>query len=210
MVAHYEIYTDRFLAMNPGTITEKLDGIQTKDPAFNMDGYWINKEEKDKAELLEFTVVDCTSVLSTHLQETLKKNFDKILSRQSVKQLLENVKKEYPAVVEDINKEVLPIGTIQKVLQSLLREFVPIKDLVQILEALIDYSKVTKNIDVLTEYVRHSIGDTIANLYKDDYGIIRAVALGETIEAFIVKIIAESKRCCSNAWLKPGYFKRIK
>ena len=121
IVAHYEIYTDRFLAMNPGTVTEKLNGIQTKDPAFNMDGYWISKEEKDKAELLEFTVVDCTSVLSTHLQETLKKNFDKILSRQSVKQLLENLKKEYPAVVDDINKEVLPIGTIQKVLQSLLQ-----------------------------------------------------------------------------------------
>ncbi len=209
MVAHYEIYTDRFLAMNPGTVTEKLDGIQTKDPAFNMDGYWISKEEKDRAELLEFTVVDCTSVLSTHLQETLKKNFDKILSRQSVKQLLENVKKEYPAVVDDINKEVLPIGTIQKVLQSLLREFVPVKDLVQILEALIDYSKVTKNIDVLAEYVRHSIGDTIANLYKDDFGIIRAVAMGENIEAFITKSLQNQKDAVQTLGLSPVILKEL-
>ncbi len=209
VVAHYEIYTDRYLAMNPGSITEKLDGIQTKDPAFNMDGYWVNKEEKDKAELLEFTVVDSTSVLSTHLQETLKKNFDKILSRQSVKQLLENVKKEYPAVVEDINKEVLPIGTIQKVLQSLLREFVPIKDLVQILEALIDYSKVTKNIDVLTEYVRHSIGDSIANLYKDDNGIIRAVAMGENIESFITKSLQNQKDAVQTLGLSPVILKEL-
>ncbi len=209
VASHYEIYTDRFLAMNPGSITEKLDGIQTKDPAFNMDGYWISKEEKDKAELLEYTVVDSTSVLSTHLQETLKKNFDKILSRQLVKQLLENVKKEYPAVVEDINKEVLPIGTIQKVLQSLLREFVPVKDLVQILEALIDYSKVTKNIDVLTEYVRHSIGDTIANLYKDDYGIIRAVAMGENIEAFITKSLQNQKDAVQTLGLSPVILKEL-
>ena len=209
VVAHYEIYTDRFLAMNPGTVTEKLDGIQTKDPAFNMDGCWIGKEEKDKAELLEYTVVDSTSVLSTHLQETLKKNFDKILSRQSVKQLLENVKKDYPAVIEDINKEVLPIGTIQKVLQGLLREFVPVKDLVQILEALIDYSKVTKNVDVLTEYVRHSIGDTIANLYKDDYGIIRAVALGENIETFITKSLQNQKDSVQTLGLSPVILKEL-
>ena len=209
VVAHYEIYTDRFLAMNPGTVTEKLDGIQTKDPAFNMDGCWISKEEKDKAELLEYTVVDSTSVLSTHLQETLKKNFDKILSRQSVKQLLENVKKDYPAVVEDINKEVLPIGTIQKVLQGLLREFVPIKDLVQILEALIDYSKITKNVDVLTEYVRHSVGDTIANLYKDEHGIIRAVAMGENIETFITKSLQNQKDSVQTLGLSPVILKEL-
>ncbi len=209
VVAHYEIFTDRFLAMNPGSVTEKLNGIQTKDPAFNMDGYWVTKEEKDKAELLEYTVVDGTSVLSTHLQETLKKNFDKILSRQSVKQLLENVKKEYPAVVDDINKEVLPIGTIQKVLQSLLRELVPIKDLVQILEALIDYSKVTKNVDVLTEYVRHSIGDSIANLYKDDYGIIRAVALGENLESFITKSLQNQKDTVQTLGLSPVILREL-
>ena len=105
------------------------------------------KEEKDKADLLGYTIVDGISVLSTHLQETLKSNFDKIVSRQSVKQLLENLKKNYPAVVNDIDAEALPLGTIEKVLQNLLREFIPIKDLVQILESLIDYSKVTKNID---------------------------------------------------------------
>ncbi len=209
IVASFEVYTDRFLAMNPGHVTEKLSGIPTKDPAFNLPAYWITKEEKDKAELLEYTVVDGTSVLSTHLQETLKKNFDKILSRQAVKQLLENLKKEYPAVIEDINSEVLSLGTIQKVLQNLLREFIPVKDLVQILEALIDYSKITKNIDVLTEYVRHSIGDTIANLYKDTNDIIRASSIGHKLETTITSSLQTQKDTNPSLSLSPMMLKEI-
>ncbi len=193
IVAEYEIYTDRYLAMNPGNIEEKLNGIPTKDPTFHLDAYWITEQEKDNAEFLGYTVVDPISVLSTHLQETIKKNFDKILTRQSVKQLLENLKKDYPAVIEDINSEVLPLGIIQKVLQNLLKELIPIKDLVQILESLIDYSKVTKNVDVLTEYVRHSLGETIANLYKDQNGIIHAIALGENLENYITNALQKQK-----------------
>ncbi len=209
VVAAYEIYTDRFLAMNPGSVTDTLSGIPTKDPAFNLNSYWITRDEKEKAELLEFTVVDSLSVLSTHLQETLKRNFDKILSRQAVKQLLENLKKEYPAVIEDINAEVLSLGTIQKVLQNLLKELIPIKDLVQILEALIDYSKVTKNVDVLTEYVRHSIGDTIANLYKDSNGIIHAAVMGEEIEAVITSALQNQKESVQTLGLNPKMLKQL-
>ncbi|MFA4923335.1 MAG: flagellar biosynthesis protein FlhA [Ignavibacteriaceae bacterium] len=209
IVASYEIYTDRYLAMNPGGVQDALSGIPTKDPAFNLQSYWITEEEKDKAELLEFTVVDSISVLSTHLQETLKKNFDKILTRQAVKQLLENLKKEYPAVIEDINQDFLTLGTIQKVLQNLLRELIPIKDLVQILEALVDYSKVTKNVDVLTEYVRHTIGDTIANLYKDHNNIIRAAALGDQLETLITKSLQNQKEAVQSLGLSPVFLKEI-
>ena len=209
IVASYEIYTDRFLAMNPGNIIEPLNGIPTKDPAFNLSGFWVTREEKDKAELLEYTVVDSISVLSTHLQETLKKNFDKILTRQAVKQLLENLKKEYPAVIEDINSDALSLGTIQKVLQNLLKELIPIKDLVQVLEALIDYSKVTKNIDVLTEYVRHAMGETIANLYKDNNGIIHAVSLGEEIESFITKALQNQKEAVQTLGLTPVVLREL-
>jgi flagellar biosynthesis protein FlhA len=209
VVANYEVFTDRYLAMNPGQIQESLNGIPTEDPAFNLKGFWITKEEKDRAELLEYTVVDGTSVLSTHLQETLKKNFDKILSRQAVKQLLENVKKEYPAVIEDINKELLPLGTIQKVLQNLLKEYIPIKDLVQILEALIDYSKITKNIDVLTEYVRHSLGDTIANIYKDFNGIIHTAALGENLESAITRSLQSQKDIVQTLGFSPTTLREL-
>ncbi|MGE5681937.1 MAG: flagellar biosynthesis protein FlhA [Bacillota bacterium] len=203
VVSAYEIYTDRFLAMNPGNVTEQVNGIPTIDPAFGLEGFWIPKQEKDRAELLGYTVVDSISVLSTHLQETLKKNFDKILTRQAVKQLLENLKKDYPAVIEDINPDVLPLGTIQKILQSLLKELIPIKDLVQILESLIDYSKVTKNIDVLNEYVRHSLGDTIAYLFKDPNGIIHAIALGVQVENFITRALQNQKEAVQTLGLSP-------
>ncbi len=203
LVANYEIYPDRWLAMNPGNVQDAISGIPTTDPAFNLSGYWVNMEEKERAELLGYTVVDSISVLSTHLQETIKKNFDKIISRQSVKQLLENLKKEYPAVIEDINPEQLPLGVIQKALQNLLKELVPVKDLVLILESLIDYSKVTKNVDVLTEYVRHSLGETIAATYKDQNNIIHAVALGDELERQITTALQKQKDAIQTLGLSP-------
>jgi flagellar biosynthesis protein FlhA len=209
IVAEFQIYTDRYLAMNPGALEELPNGIPTRDPAFNLMSYWITNTEKEKAELMGYTVVDALSVLSTHLQETLKKNFDKVLTRQAVKQLIENLKKDYPAVIEDINPEVLPLGTIQKVLQNLLKEFIPIKDLVQILESLIDYSKVTKNIDVLTEYSRHAIGDAIANIYKDQNGIIHAVVLGDVVESSITKALQGQKDAVQTLGLSPATLKEL-
>lgn len=209
LVARGEIHTDRFLAMNPGEIEESLAGIETTDPAFGMQSYWVTKEEKDKADLLGYTIVDGISVLSTHLQETLKTNFDKILSRQSVKQLLENLKKNYPAVVNDIDAEVLPLGTIEKVLQNLLREYIPIKDLVQILEALIDYSKVTKNIDVLTEYARHSIGDTIASIVQDGNGIIHAMVIGANLETLFTTTLQNQKEATLTLGLDPVTLNKV-
>ena len=209
IVASFQIYSDRFLAMNPGNISEQISGIPTVDPAFNLPAYWITEQEKDKAELLSYTVVDSISVLSTHLQETIKKNFDKVLTRQSVKQLLENLKKDYPAVIEDINPEALPLGVIQKVLQNLLKELIPIKDLVQILESLTDYSKVTKNIDVLTEYVRHSLGDTIANLYRDSNGIIHSVTLDEGFERQITNTLQKQKEAIQTLGLGPEQLMKL-
>lgn len=210
IASSFEIHPDRFLAMNPGGVEDKIDGIPTRDPAFGLQSYWVTREEKDRAELLGFTVVDAISVLSTHLQETLKENFDKILSRQAVKQLLENLKKDYPAVIEDIAPDALPLGTIQKVLQNLLRELIPIKDLVQIIEALIDYSKVTKNIDVLTEYVRHSLNNTIANLYKDQNGVIHASAISEKLEAFITTSFQNQKDAVQTLGLNPIMLAELK
>ncbi|MEW6194127.1 MAG: flagellar biosynthesis protein FlhA [Bacteroidota bacterium] len=209
ITSSYEIYPDRYLAMNPGSVEDQVTGIPTTDPAFGMPSFWIISEEKEKAEMLGYTVVDSISVLATHLQESLKKNFDKILSRQEVKQLLENLKKEYPAVVEDVNPDVLNLGIIQKVLQNLLRENIPIKDFVRILEALIDYSKTTKNVDVLTEYVRHAIGDTISHIYKDSNGIIHAVSLSENLETIITKSLQSQKDSIVTLGLSPRVLREL-
>ncbi|MBI5807982.1 MAG: flagellar biosynthesis protein FlhA [Ignavibacteriales bacterium] len=211
VVSSFEIYPDRLLAMNPNfnSSEQTINGLPTTDPAFGMPSYWIPFEEKEKAEMLGFTVVDSISVMTTHLQEVLKRNFDKILTRQDVKQLLENLKKEYPAVVEEINPDVLSLGTIQKVLQNLLREGIPIKDFVQICESLIDYSKTTKNVDVLTEYVRHTIGETIANLYKDQNGIIHAAALSENLEMAITKSLQAQKDNIVTLGLHPNVLREL-
>lgn len=203
VVSEFEVYTDRYLAMNPGNAEDEIDGIATRDPAFNLPANWVSDKEKEKAEMLGYTVVDALSVISTHLQETLKRNFDKILTRQAVKQLLENLKKEYPAVIEEINPDLLPLGTIQKVLQNLLKEGIPIKDLVQILESLIDYSKASKNVEVLTEYVRHSLSDVIANLYRDDNNVIHAVTIGDKLEAQIIQSITEQQGNIQSLGLNP-------
>ena len=120
-----------------------------------------------------YTVVEPSAVLATHLQEVLRKDADKILGRQETKKLIENLKKDYPAVVEELSTDLLPTGTIQKVLQNLLREGIPIRDLVTILESLADYSRVTKNVDVLTEYVRHALS-------RDDRPPVQRCARGDS------------------------------
>ena len=209
IISSYEIYPDRMLAMNPGAVSEAVNGLPTTDPAFGLQSYWITVEEKEKAEMLGFTVVDCISVITTHLQEVLKRNFERILTRQDVKQLLENIKKEYAAVVDEINPDILNLGTIQKVLQNLLKENIPIKDFVQILEALIDYSKTTKNVDVLTEYVRHTIGETIANIYRDNNGIIHAAALSESLEGTITKSLQAQKDNIVTLGLHPTVLREL-
>ncbi|MDP3581517.1 MAG: flagellar biosynthesis protein FlhA, partial [Ignavibacteria bacterium] len=209
VISSYEIYPDRMLAMNPGAVSEAVNGLPTTDPAFGLQSYWITVEEKEKAEMLGFTVVDCISVITTHLQEVLKRNFERILTRQDVKQLLENIKKEYAAVVDEINPDILNLGTIQKVLQNLLKENIPIKDFVQILEALIDYSKTTKNVDVLTEYVRHTIGETIANIYRDNNGIIHATALSEALEGSITKSLQAQKDNIVTLGLHPTVLREL-
>lgn len=209
VVSSFEVYPDRMLAMNPGTSSETINGLPTTDPAFGLPSLWIAPAEKEKADMLGYTVVDCISVITTHLQEVLKRNFEKILTRQDVKQLLENIKKEYPAVVEEINPDVLNLGTIQKILQNLLKENIPIKDFVQILEALIDYSKTTKNVDVLTEYVRHTIGETIANIYKDHNGIIHAAALSEVLESAITKSLQAQKDNIVTLGLPPAILREL-
>ena len=203
VVSGFEIFTDRYLAINTGSVQDELVGIATFDPAFELPAYWIGDEERERAEVFGYTVVDPISVISTHLQETLKKNFDKILTRQAVKQLLENLKKDYPAVIDEVNPESLPLGAIQKVLQGLLKEFIPIRDLVQIIEALVDYSKVTKNVDVLTEYVRHALGDVISNMYKDQNGVIHAAALGDKLENTFMSTLQKSKDASPSLGIDP-------
>ncbi len=208
-VASGELYMDHFLSMSPSMKEGDLPGIFTTDPTFGLPAVWIEKSQRDSAEVLGFTVVEAPAVLSTHLSETLKRNADRILSRQEVKTLLDNLKKEYQALVDEINPDQLPLGTIQKVLQNLLKERIPIRDLVTIIESLLDYSKVTKNTEVLTEYVRHALSETIAALYADQSGIIHAIALDPGVEQILSNSLQTQKEVTTTLGLSPEVTKAI-
>jgi flagellar biosynthesis protein FlhA len=194
---------DRFLAMNPGTADGAVPGTEVIEPAFGLPAVWIPRGEREQAELQGFTVVEPSAVLATHLQEVLRKGADRILGRQDTKKLIENLKKDYPAVVEELSADILPTGSIQKVLQNLLREGIPIRDLVTILESLADYSRVTKNIDVLTEYVRHSLSETIARLYGDARGVIHAIAMDPHLEQMITTALQSQRESSPSLGLPP-------
>ncbi len=203
------LMVDRILAMNPGFVDQELSGIAAKEPAFGLPALWISGLDRDRAEISGYTVVEPAAVLSTHLQEVLRRNCDKILGRQETKKLIENLKKDYPAVVEEISPESLPFGTIQKVLQNLLREGIPIRDLVTILESLSDYQKVTKNVDVLTEYVRHSLSETIARLYRDSKGMIHGIAMDPHLEQVITNALQNQRESSPSLGLAPEIIEAI-
>lgn len=191
-IASGEVKPGYYLAMNPGTAQDELvDSIKVKEPTYGFEAYWIPAHRKEEAEVMGYTVVEPVSVIVTHLKEVLRKNAGKVLSRQDTKTLIDSLRDDYPALVEEITPDVLSIGTIQKVLQNLLNEGIPIRDMVTILEALLDYSRVTKNIDVLTEYVRHSLSETIARLYQDEDGVIHAIQLDPRVEEIITQSLQQ-------------------
>ncbi len=181
--------------MNPGTATEKLEGVETVEPAFGLPAYWIEDTMREQAEVLGYTVVEATAVVATHLMEIIKSNADRILGRQETQTLLNNLKESYPAVVEDVTPGLLSVGAIQHVLQNLLRERIPIRDLVTILETLADYGAMTKDSDVLTEYVRQALSTTITKMYQNEQGVITALTLDPKIE----RMIEEGSRQASQA-----------
>lgn len=177
------------LAMNPGTAEGELAGIKVTEPVFGLPATWITYAERENAELMGFTVVEPPTVLITHLTELLRRNADKLLTRQDVKQLLENLRADSPALVEEVTPENLPLSVVQKVLQNLLKEGIPIRDMPIIIESSLEYFKVTKNVDVLTEYVRHNLSETIKRLYQDNNGVIHCISLSPEIEQMVSNVL---------------------
>ncbi len=176
-----ELLPDHYLAMDTGGAEEELVGIPTTEPAFGLPAVWIPPEMRDRAEALGYTVVDAPSVLATHLSETIKRYGADLLTRQEVQKLADMVKEAAPAVVEEMMAS-LALGEIQKVLQNLVREQVPVRDLVSIFEALADYGKVSRSVDFLTERVRESLSRLITLKIQDESGVVTVATLSPNWE----------------------------
>ncbi len=161
-MARGDLLLDHFMAMNPGTVEEEIDGIPTTEPALGLPALWIADNMRDRAEMLGYTVVDPPSIIATHMTEVVRRAAHELLGRQDVQALLDNVKATNPVIVDEVLPKLLSLGDIQKVLANLLREGVSIRDMVTILETLADYAPVTRDPDLLTEYVRQALGRAIS------------------------------------------------
>ncbi len=176
-----ELLPDHYLAMNTGSAEEEIVGVPAVEPAFGLPAVWISPEMRDKAESMGYTVVDAPSVLATHLSEVIKRFGADLLTRQEVQKLTDMVKEAAPAVVEEM-MGALSLGEIQKVLQNLVREQVPIRDLVSIFEALADYGKASRSVDFLTERVRESLARLITLRMQDESGTVTVATLSPNWE----------------------------
>ncbi len=180
-----ELLPDHYLAMNTGGVAEDLIGVPTKEPAFGLPALWISPDLRDKAEAMGYTVVDAPSVMATHLSEVIRKNGAELLTRQEVQKLTDMVKETAPAVISELLAS-LSLGEIQKVLQNLIREQIPIRDLVTIFEALADYGKMSRSVDFLTERAREALSRLISLKIQGPDGVITAATLSPNWEQKIM------------------------
>lgn len=185
---------DSMLAMDPGNVAERIEGIPTKEPAFGLDALWISPNRKDDAEFAGYTVVDLPTVMATHLTEIIRTHAHELLGRQEAASLIENFKKSHPKVVEELIPDLLPLGSVVRVLQNLLREQVSIRDLLTIFETLADEAPRHKDIEVLTEQVRRNLARGITAKYTTDEGNIPVMTLHPHIEELIANSLLQTEQ----------------
>ncbi|MFR3498560.1 MAG: flagellar biosynthesis protein FlhA [Paraclostridium bifermentans] len=191
-VTTYELMPNMLLCMNPMGMDVDLDGISTKEPTFGLDALWIEKDKAEEAELYGFTVVDPTTILVTHLLETIKSKSHELMGRQEVKAIIDATREKYSAVVEELIPDLMTLGEVQKVFQNLLKEKVSIKDRVTILETLADNARNTKDLELLTEYVRMAMSRSICLELIDENNSIVVTTLSMEIENLVANSLQRS------------------
>jgi flagellar biosynthesis protein FlhA len=192
-IARGELMTNYHLAMNPGASGEKIEGIPTREPTYGLPALWIKETAKEDALSKGYTVVDLATVMITHLSDVIKRHSYELLGRQEVQQLLDTLKETHPRVVEELIPNLLPLGGVVRVLQNLLKEQIPIRDLLAIMETLADWAPVTKDLDLLTDKTRQSLARTITKLHATSEGIIPAVTLSPAVESILSEAIQQAE-----------------
>ena len=192
-VAKGELLSDHFLAMDPGTVIEKIEGVETIEPVFGLPAVWITEDQRDEAQYNGYTVVDLSTVIATHLTEVLKSNLHELFGRQELVNVLDNFKEQYPKVVNDLIPEILPLGTVLSVAKNLLREGVSVRDLRTILESLCEYGISVKDASLLTEFARQALYRTISESVKNAEDEIPLFSLDRSLEELIVQNMVETE-----------------
>lgn len=187
-IARSEVMPRHLLALDTGTVLDEVDGIAARDPSFGMPARWIVSELRSDAEASGYVVVEPTMVVATHLLEMLKVYAADLLGRQDVQEMVDTLKQSYPALVEEVVPAKVPLGVLHRVLQRLLRERVPIRDLTTILEALADVVDQTRDPEALTEHVRQALSNVIAERHMDESGVVRAITIGPRLEASLMEL----------------------
>jgi len=193
-VSEGEILFDHYMAMNPGFVEEEISGIPTFEPSFHLPATWITESQRERAESLGYTVVDPPSIIATHLTEIIRQHISELLTRQDVQNLVNNIKESNPSLVDELTPKLLGLGEIQKVLQNLLKEGISIRDLLTIFETLADHAPVTRDTDVLTEYVRQSLKRAISAKYFAANEATSVVTLDPKIEQEIMNSVKQTEQ----------------
>jgi flagellar biosynthesis protein FlhA len=202
-IARGEVMPRFMLALDTGRVVGPIEGIDTIDPSFGMPARWIATSRKVDAEANGYVVVEPSTVVATHLMEKLKSNAADLLGRQDVQEMVDRLKKTHPALVEDVIPGKVTLGVLQRVLQRLLKERVPIRDLVTILEALADASDQTKDPEVLTEHGRRALSNVIARLHMDEAGVVRGITIGARLEAALIGLFSPRANANPGSMLTP-------
>ncbi|MEW5978216.1 MAG: flagellar biosynthesis protein FlhA [Acidobacteriota bacterium] len=193
-IAGGELNVDSLLAINGGGVRETLQGLTTKEPTFGLPAVWVRPQEKDRAQLAGYTVVDPTTVLATHLSEVIKSHAHELLGRQETKALLDHLSESHGKLVEETVPKVVSLGEVQKVLHNLLRERVSIRDMATILETLADFGLMTKDPDLLTEYVRQALSRTICRPLLNEGNELLVLTLSPEIEQTLAKGLTHTEK----------------
>lgn len=192
-IAGTELFIDRYLAMNPGHIQEKVEGIQTIEPAFGLPAVWINEDQREYSERLGFTVVDPPSVVATHLTEIIKVHADELLDRQTTQKLIDNLKEKHPSLIQDLIPDVMSVIDVQLILQNLLGEAISIRDLPTIFETLLNKGRTIKDTILLTEYVRMALARQICLQFKAADDTLSVITLSPRSEKDMADSLVDSQ-----------------
>jgi flagellar biosynthesis protein FlhA len=193
-VSEGEILFNHYMAMNPGYVDEEIDGIETVEPAFKLPALWISEGQRERAEMLGYTVVDPPSIIATHLTEIVKSYLHELLTREAVQTLINNVKEKNPTLVNELVPKLLSVGEVQKVLMNLLKEGISIRDLVSIFESLADNASSNRDTDILTEYARQAMKRSISAKYFEEKESNQVVTLAPEIEQTIMEGIKHTEQ----------------